>query len=102
MKRTIWFLLLAVAMMGSAWTLKTTAQSAGCAPSGGLNFVCGVQAAEDLVLVPNTKYLIGSGMLAGSGLHLIDTEAKTASALFAPGKFATRADKTKFASCTYQ
>jgi hypothetical protein len=60
-----------------------------------LNFICGLQAPEDLVLIPNTRWLIASGMAAGSGLHLIDTQAKTARSFPA----AARADKTKFAAC---
>jgi hypothetical protein len=92
-------LLLTAAAVSGAWTMRIAAQSGACTPSGGLNFICGIQAAEDLVLVPNTRWLVGSGMMAGSGLHLIDTTAKTASALFAPGTSALRADKTKYASC---
>jgi hypothetical protein len=99
MKPTIYFLLLAVAAMSGTWTVTILAQSPACAPSGGLNFICGLQAPEDLVLVPNTRWLIASGMAAGSGLHLIDTEAKMATTLFASGNATLRADKTKFASC---
>src|SRR5262245_23345076 len=75
-------------------------QSTACVPSGGLNFICGLQAPEDLVLVPNTRWLIASGMMAGSGLHMIDTQAKTARSLFGPGISTSSADKTKFAACT--
>src|SRR5438093_6718329 len=98
MKRII----LAALLMGiaiAAPLAKTATQSAACAPSGGLNFICGLQAAEDLVLVPNTRWLVASGMTAGSGLHLIDTQAKTARTLFASGVSAARADKTRFSGC---
>ena len=79
--------------------LMVSAQSAACGPSGGLNFICGVQAAEDLVLVPGTRWLIGSGMSAGSGLHLIDTQAKTARTFYGSGVSTNRADRNKFAGC---
>jgi len=98
MKRTIYFLLLVAATIGS-WATKTAAQSGACAPTGGLNFICGLQAPEDLVLVPNTRWLVASGMAAGSGLHLIDTQAKSARTLFGVGSSPARADKTKFATC---
>jgi hypothetical protein len=75
------------------------AQSKPCPPSGGLNFICGLQAVEDLVLVPGTRWLIGSGMVNGSGLHLIDTQAKTARDFFGATASNARADKTKFAGC---
>ncbi len=77
----------------------SSAQSAACAPSGGLNFICGLQAAEDLVLIPGTRWLIASGMAPGSGLHVIDTQAKTARSLLSSDVSAARADKTKFAGC---
>src|SRR5262245_32720446 len=98
MKRTTCFLLLVMLAMGTSAAI-AVAQSGTCAPSGGLNFICGLQAPEDLVLIPNTRWLISSGMMAGSGLHLIDTQAKTARSLFGPGVSSARADKTKFASC---
>ena len=87
----------AIAIGASSSTI--AAQSAACAPSGGLSFICGLQAAEDLVLVPGTRWLIASGMTAGSGLHLIDTQAKTAGSLFSSSVSTARADKTRFAGC---
>jgi sugar lactone lactonase YvrE len=57
------------------------AQENGCEPSGGLDFVCGPQNAEDLVLVPGTKWIIASGMAAGAGFYLIDSRAGSWGAL---------------------
>src|SRR5215218_9656741 len=82
----------------AALSLTASAQSADCTPKGGLNFVCGVQAAEDLVPVPNSRWLITSGMQAGSGLHAIDTQAHTARNLFAAAT-TPRPDRAKFGSC---
>lgn len=98
MKRPI-CLFFVVAAALSAWVVRTTAQSGACSPSGGLSFICGLQAPEDLVLVPNTRFLIASGMAAGSGLHLVDTQAKTARSLFGGGVSTTRPDKSRFAAC---
>jgi hypothetical protein len=75
------------------------AQPAACSPSGGLTFICGVQNPEDLVSVPNTRWLIASGMAPGSGLHLVDTQAKTVRNLYAAGAASTRPDRTKYANC---
>ena len=96
MKRMI-VVLLGVAIGGSISI--GAQQPASCAPSGGLTFICGVPNPEDLVLVPNTRWLIASGMAPGSGLHLVDTRAKTVRNLYAAGAPKTRADRTKFASC---
>jgi hypothetical protein len=98
MKRTILVVVIIAIAIGASSSI-TAAQSTECAPSGGLNFICGLQAAEDLVLVPNTRWLIASGMAAGSGLHLIDTQAKTARNLFSSNLSTARADKTKFGGC---
>src|SRR5439155_11470739 len=73
---TFFAVLMIAAAMGAA-PIISAAQSGACAPSGGLSFICGLQAPEDLVLVPGSRWLIASGMVAGSGLHLIDTQAKT-------------------------
>lgn len=52
-----------------------------CEPAGGLEFVCGPENAEDLVLVPGTAWIIGSGMTPGAGFALIDSRDGTWSAL---------------------
>jgi hypothetical protein len=80
-------------------TTTTAAQRGSCAPSGGLNFICGVPNPEDLVLVPNTKWLVASGMAPGSGLHVVDTQAKKVSNLYAVGAAQTRPDTSRYAKC---
>src|SRR5215467_11622468 len=97
MKWIIFAVLLTFTAVGA--TAAMVPLQSACAPSGGLNFICGLQAAEDLVIVPGTRWLIASGMVAGSGLHLIDTQAKTARSLFSSEVSTARADKTKFAAC---
>jgi hypothetical protein len=59
-----------------------------CAPSGGLDFICGPAAVEDLVRVPATQWMIGSGMSEPRNpgkLHLIDAGKKTWEVLY-PGQ----------------
>ena len=98
MKRTLFTA--AVACLAIRASLSTgAAQVAPCAPSGGLDFICGLQNPEDLVPLPNSRWLIGSGMAAGSGLHLIDTRAKSARNLYAVDRSSARADRTRYASC---
>lgn len=52
------------------------AQAPDCAASGGLEFVCGPKNAEDLVLVPGTRWIIASSMVEGESMALIDSRAK--------------------------
>jgi hypothetical protein len=75
------------------------AQTPACTPSGGLSFICGIQNPEDLVVVPNTRWMLASGMAPGSGLHAVDTQAKTARNLYAAGAANARADRARYANC---
>jgi len=66
--------LLAAAVVIPASPLSAQTQppqaTTSCAPTNGLNFVCGAQNPEDLVPIPGTRWLIASGMI-----KLVDTEA---------------------------
>lgn len=70
---------------------------ASCAPDGGLDFICGLRNPEDLVRIPGTRWLLASGMEAGSGLNAIDTQAKAVRSLFAGGLPAT--PDVRYAAC---
>jgi hypothetical protein len=73
--------------------------SASCAPANGWNLICGNTNPEDLVPIPGTHWLIASGMKEGSGVKLVDTDAKTARVFYTGGPAQQRADKTLFANC---
>jgi len=99
MKQSIVVVAAVCALVTTAGTFAQTPPAAPCTPSGGLSFVCGIQNGEDLVLVPNTRWLIASGMAPGSGLHAVDTQAKTARTLYGAGAAASRPDRATYASC---
>jgi hypothetical protein len=99
MRRIIAVILGVLCAVFSAYMWLSAQAPASCAPAGGLNFICGYSSVEDLVVVPNTSWLLGSGMAAGSGLHAIDTQAKAVRKVFAPGVANARADKTRFGGC---
>lgn len=71
----------------------------GCAPAAGLEFVCGLQNAEDLVLVPGTDWIIASSMTEGAGLALVDTNRAAWSVLY-PGPSPRAAHDPTYADCT--
>jgi hypothetical protein len=98
MKRSMLTLLLSCLCVNASLE-RTAAQQPPCAPSRGLSFICGVQNGEDLVLVPDSQWMVASGMAPGSGLHLVDTRAKTVHKVFAPGRASAVADRTRFATC---
>ena len=78
---------------------RIAAQSASCAPSGGLTFICGVPESGRPRAGPGHALADCQRNGAGSGLHLVDTRAKTVRNLYATGAPKTRADRAKFASC---
>jgi DNA-binding beta-propeller fold protein YncE len=74
-----------------------------CPPAGGLNFVCGPVGAEDLVRVPGTHWIIGSGMAErgrAGRLHLIDAGRKTWEILYPGENPRNELDAKSYSSCT--
>ena len=65
-------------------TIDINAQTEDCKADGGVGFICGLQNAEDLVLVPDTDWIIASGMAPGVSMYLINTLTKDAAPLY-PG-----------------
>ncbi len=49
-----------------------------CTPDGALNFVCGLQSVEDLVLVPGERWVLGSSFRPIGLVYLIDAKNHTA------------------------
>src|SRR4029450_1965005 len=98
MKRLDVVALLALITIGGSQPTGT-AQSAECTPSGGLTLLCGIQAPEARVLVPNTRWLLASGMAPGSGLHLVDTRTKTVRNLYPANASGSLPDRTRYPSC---
>ncbi|HUL83116.1 MAG TPA: hypothetical protein VL131_13295 [Gammaproteobacteria bacterium] len=70
-----------------------------CKPGGGLEFVCGLKNPEDLVAVPGTKWIIASGMAAGTGISLIDARDGSHSQLY-PGSSPVAKHDSLFGDCT--
>jgi len=70
-----------------------------CDASGEYAFVCGPKNAEDLVHVPDTKWIIASGMAPDAAIYLINSQQKTWTELY-PAK-APRAlqDMEKYGAC---
>jgi sugar lactone lactonase YvrE len=101
MKRTIFVLWLCV--LSSIAGLANHARAGEeCPPAGGLSFVCGPAAAEDLVRVPGTQWIIGSGMSerGRSGkLHLIDADKKTWEILYPGATPKAEFDAKSYNSC---
>ena len=81
-------------------TLPPAAHS--CAPSDGLDYICGPAASEDLARVPGTCWLVASSINVGepAQLYLIDSRTKRATSLFPTDKPLMRLDAALRTGCT--
>ena len=70
-----------------------------CAPAGGLDFVCGVKNAEDLVLVPGTQWILAGGMAEGASVSLIDARDRAVSGAYPGPKPQAKHDAAAFPDC---
>jgi hypothetical protein len=83
----------------SLWPVNAALGQEGvCGSSGGLSYVCGLQNAEDLVSVPNTRWVLSSGMAPGGGIYLIDSSTKAWRQLYAETGQANH-DAETYGSC---
>ena len=53
-----------------------------CGAVGDYGFICGINSAEDLVLVPGTKWIIASSFTPGVSIMLIDSQEKSWSTIY--------------------
>ena len=68
-----------LALMAASHISVPVGAEEACPPSAGWNYVCGPVGAEDLVRVPQTNWIVGSGMAENQNpgkLHLINTDKK--------------------------
>jgi len=79
-----------------------TVTEGDCSPINGVSFICGVTNVEDLILVPNTKWVIASGftdqVTTQNYLHLFDSETETGAAV-QPFEIAIRPDTKTYPDC---
>jgi hypothetical protein len=71
-------------------------ETASCAPSLDLNFVCGLNRPEDLIEIGGSKWVIASAMGENGGISIIDAEAKTAKRFFTG---AMKPDRKMYPDC---
>jgi sugar lactone lactonase YvrE len=90
--------LLVTLLLLPAYALAAPADD-NCQPSGDLSFVCGPLAAEDLVLVPGTDWIIASGMAPGASIYLVDAQQKTWSELYPADAPLARQNMETFGAC---
>lgn len=75
------------------------ADPVACAPMDGHAFVCGAERPEDVVRIPDTRWLVFSGFSAGAGLKLVDTRSRTMRLWYTGAPAQLEHDKRQFAGC---
>lgn len=70
--------------------------SGTCAPEGDVKFICTPTPTEDVVRIPGTRWVLGSGFHEGSGIRLIGIDDRSVRTLFPTG-----ADRELFDRATY-
>ncbi len=70
-----------------------------CTDSKGLTFICGLSNAEDLVSVPDTDWVLSSGMTLGGGIYLINSVQKTWTQMYTGAPQQVHHDAARFGNC---
>jgi sugar lactone lactonase YvrE len=93
----IGFLLPIIMLLLAFTTVK--AGDDGCQQSGEFGFICGPVSAEDLVLIPGTKWIISSGMAPGASVFLIDSQKKSWSVLYPADRPRAEQNMAAYGAC---
>jgi hypothetical protein len=75
---------------------------AECTAEGPVGYLCGVRRAEDMVAIPQTQWIVASGLSQGSepgALFLIDRLQKTSTALFPSNSIQSEHDSRAYPGC---
>lgn len=70
-----------------------------CAPEGDVQFVCGTSNPEDLVTVPETSWVIASGMEDNGHLYRVDTRDHTSEVVYPTDGSMPRFDREVYGAC---
>ena len=97
MKIRRWSLALGLVCLMLAAEPAPSAQS--CDPEGDVQFLCGPVSPEDLIAVPDTPWVIVSGMENDGYLYVADTRDHSSTAVFPAAGSQSRHDTATFGAC---
>jgi DNA-binding beta-propeller fold protein YncE len=73
--------------------------AAPCQPAGSVQFVCGQDAPEDLVLLPGSQWVVASVFSPKGGIRLIDTQNRTTTIAYPTADSKERFDAKTYKGC---
>ena len=85
-----------------AWPLALSAQAqapAGCQPSGDVQFVCGQQGPEDLVVLPGAQWVIASSFGGNGGIYVIRASDRQSTLAYPGAAPLDRFDSKTYSTC---
>ena len=71
----------------------------GCNPAGNVQFICGQEAPEDLVVVPGSQWVFASVMAGGGGIRVIRVQDMTTSVVYPAAASREQLDAKTYDSC---
>jgi len=77
----------------------SAAEPGDCSPTADMSYICGPINVEDLVLVPGTRWVLGSGMAPGGGILLIDSASHAWRQAYSEDPQQIRHDAQTYGSC---
>jgi len=93
--------ILSIFLIAAATGLVTsTSAQNNCEPDGDIAFVCGPISPEDLVAIPQSPWIISSGMEDEGYLYLIDTRDSTTQILYPGGSSQENQDHSLYGDCS--
>src|SRR6266853_459347 len=72
---------------------------AGCSPAGNVQFICGQEAPEDLVVVPGSEWVFASVMSGAGGIRVISVRDMTTSVVYPTATSREQLDAKTYDSC---
>ena len=73
--------------------------TASCGPVGNVQFICGQEAPEDLVVVPGSEWVVASVYSVNGGIRLINIRDRTTAVAFPAATAKERLDAKTYDSC---
>ena len=71
----------------------------GCGPANGVQFVCGLQAPEDLVVLPGSEWVVAGAYSGTGGIYLIRAKDRMAHVAYPTPKATERLDAKIYNTC---
>ena len=89
-----------VLTLATVWSIGLAAQTPReCSPSGNTQFACGLQAPEDLVVLPGSQWVVASAFGGSGGVYLVRVSDRTSTVAYPGASPRERMDAKTYNTC---